>query len=185
MNNINKNHYSIDDNILTGLGTTRRAFLKGLALVASATSLGGFASSCGGYKERPTNLKFLDDKGYAVISAFADRIVPKDGPYPEGALDCGVVEFFDEFAATDYPEVQKDFKSVITLLEHGPLFLQFKFKRFTEMGTDEQDEYLKSWEDNNIALLRGAFLGVKKLCMMGFYTSEKVWPHIGYDGPWV
>lgn len=173
------------DNILTGLGTTRRTFLKGLALAATAASAGTAMSGCGGYPEVPVGLKFLDEKGYAVISTFADRIIPRGGPYDLGALDAGVVEFFDEFAATDYPEAQKDFKSVITLLEHGAPMLDFKFKRFTQMTTDERDEYLRGWESGKLVLLRGAFVGLKKLCFMGFYTNEKVWPHIGYDGSWV
>lgn len=178
-----ENRYGVD--IFSGLGTTRRTFLKGLALTATAAGLGGTISGCGGYHEMPEGLKFLDEKGYAVISAFADRIIPRGGPYEIGALDAGVVEFFDEFAATDYPEVQKDFKSVITLLEHGAPVLDFKFKRFTQMNDDEKDEYLRGWESSKLALLRGAFVGLKKLCFMGFYTNEKVWPHIGYDGPWV
>ncbi len=176
-------HDNFEDNILTGLGTSRRMFLKGLALVATAAGVGGTMSGCGGYAEIPEGLKFLDEKGYAVISAFADRIIPRGGPYEIGALDVKVVEFFDEFAASDYPEVQKDFKSVITLLEHGAPFLDFKFKRFSQMTTDEQDEYLKGWESSKLALLRGAFVGLKKLCMMGYYSNEQVWPHIRYDGP--
>ncbi|MBN1881594.1 MAG: gluconate 2-dehydrogenase subunit 3 family protein [Deltaproteobacteria bacterium] len=164
---------------------TRRTFLRGFALAASALAVGTGATGCAGYPEVPSGLKFLDEKGFAVMSAFADRIIPSGGSYEIGAAETRVVEFFDEFAATDYPEAQKDFKSVITLLEHGPLFMQFSAKRFTEMTPDEQDKYLEKWETSNSVLLRGAFVGIKKLCMMGFYTNELVWPHIGYDGPLV
>jgi hypothetical protein len=174
-----------DETILTGFSTSRRAFLKGLAVASAAVGAGGALSSCGGYEKAPEGLLFLDDKQYAVIRAFADRVVPAGGPYPEGALDTGVVEFFDKFAATDYPEVQKDFKNAIALIEHGPLLLKGKFTRFTDMTPDEQDEYLASWQNSSITLLRGAFLGFKRLCFMGFYINEKVWPSIGYEGPLV
>jgi len=175
----------MNDDLVFQFSPTRRIFLKGLAFTASAVAVSAGVSGCAGYPEAPSGLKFLDEKGYAVMSAFAGRIIPGGGPYDIGAKEAGVVEFFDEFAATDYPEVQKDFKSVITLLEHGPLFMQFSTTRFTEMTPDEQDEYLEKWETSDSVLLRGAFVGVKKLCMMGFYTNEQVWPHIGYDGPLV
>jgi hypothetical protein len=174
-----------DETILTGFRPSRRAFLKGLAVASAAVGAGGMLSSCGGYEKAPEGLLFLDDKGYAVIRAFADRVVPRGGPYPEGALDTGVVEFFDAFAATDYPEVRKDFRSAIALIEHGPLFIRGKFTRFTQMTPDEQDDYLASWQASSVTLLRGAFLGFKRLCFMGFYTNEKIWPHIGYEGPLV
>jgi len=175
----------MSDDLVFQFTPTRRTFLRGLAFTASALAAGIGTSGCAGYPDIPAGLKFLDEKGYAVMSAFAERVVPGGGPYDIGAADARVVEFFDEFAATDYPEVQKDFKSVISLFEHGPLFLQRSTKRFTEMTPDEQDEYLKKWETSDSVVLRGAFVGIKKLCMMGFYTSELVWPHIGYDGPLV
>jgi len=174
-----------DETILTGFSPTRRAFLKGLAVVSTAVGAGGALSSCGGYEKAPEGLQFLNDKEYAVIRAFADRVIPRGGPYPEGALDTGVVEFFDGFAATDYPEVQKDFRSAIALIEHGPLFIKGKFTRFTQMTADQQDEYLAAWQSSSVTLLRGAFLGFKRLCFMGFYVNETVWPSIGYEGPLV
>ena len=173
------------DDIFLSEETTRRAFLKGLLILASATTFGTFLPGCGGYIEPPEGLRFLDKKRYNVMKAFAVRVLPPDGAFPEGAMDTGVLEFFDGFVATDYPEVQKDLKKAITLLEHGTLLLNFKFKRFTKLTVDEQDEYLRTWEDSRIALLRGAMIGLKRLCFMGFYTNEKVWPRIGYDGPWV
>ena len=175
----------MSDDLVFQFSPTRRTFLRGLSFTVSALAVGAGTSGCAGYPEVPSGLKFLDEKGFAVMSAFADRIIPGGGSYEIGAKETRVVEFFDEFAATDYPEVQKDFKSVITLLEHGPLFMQFSAKRFTEMTPEEQDEYLEKWETSDSALLRGALVGIKKLCMMGFYTNELVWPHIGYDGPLV
>jgi len=175
----------MSDDLVFQFSPTRRTFLRGLAVTTSALAMGVGQAGCTGYPKTPSGLQFLDEKGYAVMSAFADRVIPGGGAYDIGAKETGVVEFFDAYAATDYPEVQKDFKSVISLLEHGPLFMQFSTKRFTEMTPDEQDTYLEMWETSNSLLIRGAFVGIKKLCMMGFYTNELVWPHIGYDGPLV
>ncbi len=172
------------DNILIGLRTSRRLFLKGLAVTSAAVGVGTTMTGCS-YEKAPEGLLFLDEKGYAVIRAFADRVVPRGGPFPEGALDTGVVEFFDAFAAASYPEVRKDLKSAITVLEHGPIVLAMKAKRFTQMTASEQDDYLTLMQNSGSAMIRGLFVGFKRVCFMGFYVNEKVWPSIGYDGPWV
>ncbi len=76
-------------------------------------------------------------------------------------------------------------KSGILLLEYRALLFRLSFKRFTQMSADMQDDYLKSWENSSVALFRGVFWGYKKICCLGFFSNEKIWPHIGYDGRWI
>lgn len=174
----------MEPNDLFHLTTPRRTFLKllsGAALLGSTVGISG----CSGYPKAPDGLLFLDDTTHAVISAFADRIIPRGGAFSEGALDLDVVRYFDTIVSDQPPEVQKDMKSGIMLVEYGAPFFQFTFKKFTNMTEGERDEYLKGWESAKVPIFRGIFGGFKNLCCLGFFSNEKIFPHIGYDGPWI
>jgi hypothetical protein len=174
----------MDYDIHLGFPAKRRTFLKILASLAVTTGAGlaGCARDLGSV---PPGLAFLDDTTYWIVKAFSERILPPGGPIPEGAGDLDVVPYFDSIVASQPPEIRKDMKSGILLLEYRALLFRFSFKRFTEMPPDMQDQYLKSWETSSIALFRGIFWGYKKICCLGFFSNEKVWPYIGYDGRWI
>ncbi len=166
------------------LTTKRRSFLKLLASLAATAGAGlaGCARDLGGI---PSGLSFLDDTTYWVIKAFSERILPPGGLIPQGAGDIDVVHYFDTVVSSQPPEIQSDMRSGILLLEYRALLFRFSFRRFTEMPADMQDQYLKSWETSSVALFRGIFWGYKKICCLGFFSNDKIWPHIGYDGRWI
>jgi hypothetical protein len=167
-----------------GLTSSRRKFLKILAsaaFVCAGAGLGG----CGRYGPAPAGLKFLDDTTYPVVKAFAGRILPPGGAFPEGAGDIDVVEYFDAVVSSQPPEIQSDMRSGILLLQHKALFFRLSLTRFTEMSPEAQDAYLKSWEGSGVSLFRGVFWGFKKICCLGFFSNERIWPYIGFDGPWI
>jgi hypothetical protein len=161
----------------------RRTFLKIMA--ALAITAGSGLSGCSRVTPLPPGLKFLDDTTYPVVKAFADRILPPGGPFPQGSSDIDVLQYFDSIVSAQPPEIQKDMRSGILLLEYRALLFRLSYKRFTEMPADLQDAYLRSWETSTVALFRGIFWGYKKICCLGFFSNKKIWPHIGYDGPWV
>jgi hypothetical protein len=169
---------------LLNLTTKRRAFLKILASLA-VTAGAGLAGCARGLGSIPSGLTFLDDTTYWIVKAFSERILPAGGVIPQGADDIDVVPYFDAIVSSQPPEIQKDMKSGILLLEYRALLFRLSFTRFTEMPPEMQDRYLKSWETSSIALFRGIFWGYKKICCLGFFSNEKIWPHIGYDGRWI
>lgn len=166
-----------------GLTLSRRIFLKVLAsaAVCGAAALPG----CARYEEAPDGLKFLDDTTYPVVKAFAARIIPAGGPFIEGADDVDVVTYFDAIVSSQPLEVQRDMRSGILLFQYKALLFRLSLRRFTEMSPELQDQYLKSWESSGVSLFRGVFWGFKKICCLGFFSSEKIWPRIGYDGRWI
>ncbi len=163
-------------------GIRRRTFIKSMLVLTGAAATVG-PSGCADYPKAEGNFAFLDDKTHAVIKSFSERIIPRGGAFEEGAEDIEVTGFFDRLVGAEPPEIQKNMRSGIMLLEHAPIFLMFKFKRFTQMTDDEKDLYLKKWEESGVTLFRGVFKGFKNLCTLGFFSNEKVWKYIGYDGP--
>jgi hypothetical protein len=167
---------------LHALAATRRTFIKALAFFAVAAH-GVSSSPVAAYPDLPGRLRFLTPMTYAIISAFAHRILPPGGAFPEGALSLDVVQYFDAVIAAEPYEIQQDIKRGLILLEFGP-YLQLKFRRFTRMTPAQKDAYLKTWEQSDTTLQRGVFSVLKKLCCLGFFSSEKIFSRIGYDGPW-
>ncbi len=167
-----------------GLTATRRTFLKVLTCAGVAAVWAGLPG-CAPDGKAPSDLTFLDASTYGVIRALAERVIPAGGAFPEGADDVDVVRYFDSIVSAQPPEIQKDMKSGILLLEYRALFFRLSFKRFTEMTPDTQDAYLRSWETSSIPLFRGVFWGFKKICCLGFFSNEKIWPRIAYDGRWI
>lgn len=163
--------------------TERRTFLKILASLAVTAGTG--LAGCTHISGIPSGLAFLDNTTYWVVKAFANRILPPGGAFPQGADDIDVVAYFDTLVSAQPPEIQKDMKNGILLLEYRALLFRLSFKRFTEMPVDLQDKYLRSWETSSVALFRGIFRGYKNICCLGFFSNERIWPHIGYDGRWV
>ncbi|MBN2106369.1 MAG: gluconate 2-dehydrogenase subunit 3 family protein [Deltaproteobacteria bacterium] len=164
------------------LTATRRNFIKALAFFAAAAH-GGGSTAFAAYPDPPVRLRFLTPMTHAIISAFAHRILPPGGAFPEGALCIDVVQYFDAVIAAEPYEIQQDIKRGLILLEFGP-YLQLKFRRFTRMTPAQKDAYLKTWEQSDTVLQRGVFSVFKKICCLGFFSSEKIFSCIGYDGPW-
>jgi hypothetical protein len=154
-------------------------------MASLAVTAGAGLAGCTRAPGIPPGLAFLDEETYWVIKAFAGRILPPGGAFAEGADDTDAVAYFDSVVSSQPPEIQKDMRSGILILEYRALFFHLSFKRFTEMPPDLQDKYLKSWETSSVALFRGIFWGYKKICCLGFFSGATVWPRIGYDGPWV
>jgi hypothetical protein len=167
-----------------GLTASRRKFLKILGSAAFACAGAGIVG-CGRHDRAPAGLAFLDDETYPVIKAFAGRIIPPGGAFPEGADDIDVVSYFDAVVSSQPPEIQSDMRSGILLLQHKALFFRMSLTRFTEMTPETQDKYLKSWEGSGVSLFRGVFWGFKKICCLGFFSSRQIWPYIGFDGRWI
>lgn len=167
---------------LYALTVTRRTCIKALAFFAVAAH-GGSSAACASYPDLPVRLRFLTPMTHAIISAFAHRILPPGGAFPEGALSIDVVQYFDAVIAEEPYEIQQDIKRALILLEFGP-YLQLKFRRFTRMAPAQKDAYLKTWEQSDTTLQRGIFSVFKKICCLGFFSSEKIFSRIGYDGPW-
>ena len=160
----------------------RRVFIKSLLLLCGVTATVN-TMGCAAYPPVKNDFDFFDEKTYAIIKSFSERIIPQGGAFPEGAVDISIMEFFDSLVSAEPPEIQKNMKSGIMLLEHAPIFLMFKPKRFTEMTDEEKDQYLQKWEQSGNTLFRGVFKGFKNICTLGFFSNEMVWQHLGYDGP--
>jgi hypothetical protein len=55
--------------------------------------------------------------------------------------------------------------------------------RFTGMCAAARDASLRAWMTSRLAIRRQAFLALRNLCLLGFYSQPETWRRIGYEGP--
>ena len=56
-------------------------------------------------------------------------------------------------------------------------------KRFSRMTDAQKDASLEAWMTSRLALRRMAFLALRNLALLGYYSQPETWPLIGYQGP--
>jgi hypothetical protein len=132
-------------------------------------------------------LRLLSADEYAVLGAVAARIVPGDAAdarWPRAdALDCAGK--IDALMATVHPDVGRDFRRLLGLIESGFLgaVLAGSPRPFTRASAAEQDARLEVWRRSRLALLRSGYQAVKRLCHATYYSSPEIYELIGYAGP--
>lgn len=123
----------------------------------------------------------LDATTFAIMAAFAERIIPD-----KGSADAIEVAHRVDVALCYLPvEACDDVMNALRLLENGlvGLFMRKTPKPFTYLSEKERDAALKSWETSKHELLRSAFGALRKLCLAGYYATLEAGTEIGYPGP--
>ena len=126
-------------------------------------------------------LKVLSQKEYRILSAVAERIVTE----ASGTFGVDLAQRIDSVLSGVRKEMAGEMKLLLNVFEYGAIFSGLQFKRFTQMGPDERDRYLASWEESPFPLKRTGFQALKRSALAAFYGSEASWPAIGYRGPWL
>lgn len=129
----------------------------------------------------PQRLKVLTSREYNILKFAVDRIVPE--AHEKYGLD--LAQKIDSVLTIVRPELSRDLKLLLFVLEYGTPLFGFTFKRFTRMNSQEQDHYLSSWERSVVPFKRMGFQALKRSALAAFYGSDQSWSEIGYRGPWL
>ena len=159
----------------------RRAFLR---WVGAAAGAGLLPSGCGGAPPRLApppglELRFLTPRGYAVLTAAAQRVVGPRGAalIEQRAVDPGAA--VDRFLASA-PALADPLSRALWVLEFGVFPLLGKWRPFSALGGEAQDAILAELMGSRLALKRMLFKGVKSLALFGFYADPAGHAAIGY-----
>ena len=114
--------------------------------------------------------------------AATDRPDDRTVPTPD---EVDVVGFVDTYVARMAAPMRRDLSRALLFLEQvAPLSVGL-MGRFTDLPAEAQDRVLHALEHAPVALLRGAFAGIKSLVFMGYYRDPRTWRLLGYGGPWL
>jgi hypothetical protein len=133
------------------------------------------------YPERRSDgegLLTLTPKEYAVARAAAEALLV-DVPVSPDAVATGIDA---ELALAGEPTLT-DMKTVLSLMEHGPL-LSFRRKRFSALSADDRRKVLDDWARSRFNLRRAAFQALKGFVVFYAYINDSTRPVTGFPGPW-
>jgi hypothetical protein len=164
-------------------GVSRRGFLRGVAGGTAAIAVASVlpAGCAPAYPDRRADgrtLEVLTPKEYAVARAAAEAMlvdVPVSPDDVAGSIDA-------ELALVGEPIVT-DMKTVLSLMEHGPL-LSFRRKRFTALTPADRREVLEDWATSRYNLRRAAFQALKGFILFFAYIDDSTRSLTGFDGAW-
>lgn len=169
-----------------GLTTTRRRFVAAGLGGAAFLGIGGalrWASS--GYALPAGDVALaLSTKEMVVVRALVDALLPGDAEGLPSGLAVDVHQRIDEEVWAQPDAVRTDLKAALQLLEHSPPLLG-RLGRFTSLPQPARvavyDAMLKRGPD----VVVQAATAMKQLSHLHYFAHPRVWPHLGYDGPWV
>ena len=165
---------------------TRRGFLRLAGATAAFSALAQLrvlpaAAACSGAP--PSGDRFFDNTETEILTQLMQRMVETGLPHAPRVRDTRAVATVDAVCLGLDPAVSSVLPLALLLVEWSPLLFDLRFARFTTLGAAEQDASLRSWMTSRLQLRRTAFLGLRNLCFLGWYSQPEVWSLIGYQGP--
>lgn len=166
--------------------TTRRGFLRLAGTTAAFSALAQLRvlpATAAGLATGAVGKRFFDDAETEILTQLMARMTDTGLAEAPRVRDTRAVATVDSVCRGLDPAVSGVLPLALRLFEWGPLLFDLRLARFTQLPAAEQDASLRSWMTSRLALRRTAFLGVRNLCFMGWYSQPEVWPLIGYQGP--
>lgn len=194
---------------------SRRGLLKkslggaALLLAAGAVPLALRRTALRPLPARP--LQFFTPAEYAVVAAFAERVLaevvpaalaaaPPGGapglPAPVAAAvsalpkapspaEVDVAGKLDAFLAPLPPAQAKELKQLIALFDNGLFSLLGGGPpvNFTRMSEEQQDAHLARWSRSRLGVQRTGYQALKRLSAAVYFGSPECFASLGYPGP--
>jgi hypothetical protein len=193
---------------------SRRSLFKktlgGAALLATAGAIPVALQSTRLIPLPAAPLRFFSPEEFAVVTAFADRVLAETlpegleapvggapglpGPVAQATAQqpkapapqaVQVTAKLDAFLAPLDPASAKELKQLIGLFENGLFSLLGGGPPtpFTKMTPAQQDRHLARWATSRLAVQRTGYQALKRLCCAVYFGSPEVYASVGYPGP--
>jgi hypothetical protein len=167
---------------------TRRRLLQLGGLSGLALTAGGALLMRGGGEGHYRGLvpgavpSVLSVKELGVFAAFCARVCPMPSATQPGPAVLRVAERLDRELTFHTPQLQRDVKSLLLVLEHGGA-LHGVLTRFTRLAADAQDAALTRMATAGLEVERQAVSNLKLMALFFYYCDSRTWQGIHYDGP--
>ena len=169
----------------TAFSTTRRGFLR---LAGATTSLSVLAQlrtvpAAAAAPEAHPAASFFSAGEQEILTQVVERMIDSGQPGAPRVRDTASVATIDALCGSLDPSITQLLPALLHVVDYAPFVFELELKRFTHMTPSEQDASLEGWMRSRLALRRTAFLALRNLSFLGYYSQEETWPLIGYAGP--
>jgi hypothetical protein len=164
---------------------TRRGFLRLAGASSALVALAQLRALPAAGEVGARGSRFLGPRETEILTRIAERVCDTGDPGAPPVRETATVATIDAFCAALDPAVSADLPLALRLFEWGPFLFDLTFRRFTRMSDTECDASLRRWMTSRLAIRRQAFLALRNLCLLGYYSQPQVWRRIGYAGPLV
>ncbi len=165
------------------LATTRRGFLRLAGVTASFTALAQLRAVPAAAAEALPSTSFFSAAEQEILTQVVERMVDSDQPDAPRVRDTATVPTIDALCGSLDPAITQPLPTLLHVVDYAPFIFDLCFKRFTRLTPAEQDASLESWMRSRLALRRQAFMALRNLSFLGYYSQEQTWPLVGYAGP--
>jgi hypothetical protein len=163
--------------------TTRRGFLQLAAASASFGALAGLRALPAVAAEPAALGTFFDARQTGILAQIAERMIDTGDPAMPRLRDTGAIAAIDRTCRALDPALTGLLPVALLLFEWGPIVLDWRIRRFTQLSDAEKDAYLAGWMNSRFEVRRMAFFALRNLSFLGYYSQDATWPGIGYAGP--
>jgi len=163
------------------IGATRRGFLRlaggsaALAALANVRTLPAAAAA--------GSARFFAPTEREILTQVVERMVDTGEPAAPAVRATGAIDAIDALCVSLDPGATAPLPALLRLVDWSPLLFDGRPARFTALGADDQDAVLAGWMGSRFAWRRTAFLALRNLALLGYWSQDATWPLIGYQGP--
>lgn len=168
-----------------GPRTTRRGFLQ---LAGATVAFAGLAN----LRALPTPALGDAVEGHFFSAAdrerftrIAERLVATGDPDAPAWGETRALDTVDALCEHLDPELTAPLPALLRLVEWSPLVFDLRLARFSSLDEAGRDAHLTGWMQSRFRWRRQAFLALRNLALLGYYSQQETWPAIGYQGPLV
>ena len=166
------------------LRTDRRGFLKlgGSAGLAALAGLPALPAGAAGAAEAAPGA-FFSAAEREILLAIVERMVETGDPRAPAVADTSALDVIDRACAELPAEVTDPLPLALRLFEWWPFLFELRFTRFSRLDAEARDASLEGWMESRFGVRRLAFMALRNLSILGFWSQPEAWPLIGYQGP--
>jgi hypothetical protein len=167
------------------LATHRRGFLRLAGATTAFTALAQLRAlpPAARAAEATAPAAGFDATETEILTQIVERMVETGAPAAPRVRDTAAVPTIAALCRQLDPGVVGQLSLALRLFEYGPILFDFTFARFSQMTPEQRDASLECWMRSRLAIRRMAFLALRNLAMLGYWSQPETWPLIGYQGP--
>ncbi len=165
---------------------TRRLFLKrsiqALAVTAALPALSTLNVAFAENNDK--TLLALSPDIYKIFVSVSDTYIPQGGAFDLGAIDIDLARRIDFFLAKNDPAVVQGVSGALQFIEYKSAEIIGEKGVFSSLSAKKRTKIIQTLSETSGMGVQ-IYAALRGLCMFFFYTDEKSWQSIGYQGPLV